>query len=557
MGFSLKKLPNFQGRSGPLLFVIMDGIGIGKNDKGNAFFLAQPSNINKWVAEAQSKKMYAQLKAHGPAVGLPAEEDMGNSEVGHNAMGSGQIYNQGAKLVNESIESGRIFKSKIWDEIVKETAKSGKMVHLFGLLSDGNVHSHINQIFKLIDGIVASGVKQIRVHPLLDGRDVPPLSGLSYIEKLEAKLAQVRTQNKVNALIASGGGRMYVTMDRYYSDWNIVKRGWFAHVRGVVQPEDITKNYPGYFKSAKEAIETAQKVYPEKQDQYNPPFVIVDDNKKPVGKMQEGDAVINYNFRGDRAIEISKAFVESDFKGFDRVEYPRVKYAGLLEYDSETHLPPKYLVQPPDIQNTLGQFLCSMKVPSFAIAETHKFGHVTYFWNGNRTGYINDKYEKYIEIVSEPNAMIEPHPQMKAKEVTDKLIEAINSKQYKFIRVNYANGDMVGHTGNIQSCITAVKTVDESLARIVPLVLEQKGIVVLTADHGNVEEKLDAKGGVKTSHTLNPVMFTVLDGDYHGEYIVDSTGITTPGLGNDAATILNFLGFEAPDFYGKSLLKFK
>lgn len=553
MEHTLEKLSHFSGRTGPCLCIILDGVGIAKAGEGNAFELGNPENLKKWMEQAKSENLYTELKAHGTSVGLPTDGDMGNSEVGHNALGSGQVYSQGAKLVNESILSGRIFQSDVWKKVVTQTGKAGKTVHLIGLLSDGNVHSHINQLIKLIDGIVDSGVKRIRLHPLLDGRDVARDSALIYIEQIEEKLQSLQTK-EVDAKIGSGGGRMYMTMDRYYSDWKMVERGWNAHVRGVIADEDRTEAYSGYFQDAKTAIETARKVYPKKFDQFNPPFVIVDDKNNPVGKVQDGDAVINFNFRGDRAIEISEAFVKENFDGFDRVEYPNVEYAGLLEYDSESHIPPQYLVQPPDINNVLSEYLCAMNIKSYAVSETHKFGHVTYFWNGNRSGYINKSLEKYEEIPSDPNDMIEAKPEMKAKEITELLLNALKSKEYQFLRVNYANGDMVGHTGNIESCVQAVKYLDDVLPKVIEEVKKQDGIVIITADHGNVEEKIDKKGKVKTSHTLNPVPFFIIDSKYNKEYVVKNEG--NKGIANVTATILNLMGFKAPDFYEESLVSF-
>ncbi len=554
--YTLKPLEKFNGRKGPLVLVIMDGVGIGKKDAGNAFYLANPTNLNKWIEESKEKNLFAELRAHGMAVGLPSDMDMGNSEVGHNALGAGQVFSQGAKLVNESLDKGTFFETENWKNTVGKAAINDRAVHLIGLLSDGNVHSHIDQLFKIIDGIKHSGIKKIRVHPLLDGRDVPPNSGLIYIDQLEEKLRSIEIDGSMDAKIGSGGGRMYVTMDRYESDWEIVKRGWDAHVRGVVDPIDITDNYPGYFKSAREAIEIARKIYPEKKDQFNPPFVIIKDNK-PVGKMENGDVVINFNFRGDRAIEISKAFTFDDFTPFERIYRPETIYAGLLQYDGDAHIPKIFLVPPPNITNISSNYFCEMKIPSFAIAETHKFGHVTYFWNGNKTGYINENLETFEEIKSEPNEMIEGHPEMKIFEVTDRLLEIIPSEKYKYIRVNYANGDMVGHTGNINSCIKAVQALDICMEKIIQKTLEMDGIIVVTADHGNVEEKLDKKGKMKTSHTLNPVPFFIIDKNYNNEYKVDISDNKEPGISNVIATVMNLLGFEAPEFYDKSLIKFQ
>ena len=556
MDHKLENLDCFSGRKGPVVLIIMDGVGIGKDYEGNAFIKANPTHLINWMNESKQRGLYTELQAHGTAVGLPTNEDMGNSEVGHNALGSGQIYHQGAMLVNESIASGRIAQSEIWKKLIVETAEKGHTIHFIGLLSDGNVHSHIEQLFALLEFSAKSGARKIRIHPLLDGRDVAPDSGLLYIARLEEKLASLRKEySGMDCAIASGGGRMHVTMDRYNSNWDIVRRGWNAHVRGIVAEEDICPEYSGYFATATEAIECARKVYPEKQDQFNPTFVIVNEKHEPIGKIQDGDAVINFNFRGDRAIEISQAFVQENFTAFDRVVFPKVQYAGMLEYDTEAHIPPLSLVEPPEIHNVSGEYLCAMGIHSYAIAETHKYGHVTYFWNGNRSGYISSDYEKYDEIVSEPNEMIESHPAMKAKEVTDKLIEALQSKKYNFLRVNYANGDMVGHTGNIDSCITAVQTLDTYLPQVVDEVLKQDGIVLITADHGNVEEKIDKKGKIKTSHTLNPVPFFILDSHYNNEYKIDTT-VANPGIANIAATFLNLLGFKAPTFYERSLLVF-
>lgn len=556
MSFKLEPLPNYKQREGPVCLIIIDGFGVDKPGPGNPVSQVEMPFYNGLLADAKKKNLFCQIKAHGPAVGLPSDADMGNSEVGHNALGCGQIYSQGTKLVNESLESGTFFKTANWDKVVGSAARNGKTVHFFGLLSDGNVHSHINQVFKMLDGAVATGAKHLRVHPLLDGRDVAPDSGLKYIDMLEAKLAELRAKG-IDALIGSGGGRMYVTMDRYESDWNIVKRGWDAHVRGVVADADITPEYKGYFRSAREAIETARRVFPKKLDQFNPPFVVVDEAGKPVGKMVDGDAVINFNFRGDRAVQISKAFTLDDFTAFDRVERPKVNYAGLMEYDTEWHVPPTFLVPPPSIHDVSSEYICGTGITAYAVAETHKYGHVTFFWNGNRSGYVDPKLELYEEVKSLPNELTESHPEMKAHEVSDKLIAALETKKYKWVRVNYANPDMVGHTGNIESCRKALKVIDDELARVVPVVLAQKGIVIITADHGNIEQMLDKAGKPMTSHTTNPVNFFVVDGEDRGDFVVDAAAAdAVPGLTNVTATYVNLLGYKEPACYHKGLVRF-
>ena len=552
---SLNKLTNFTGRPGPLVFMILDGVGIGKEYEGNAVWKAKPENFNRLMNDAKEKKLYCELKAHGPAVGLPTDGDMGNSEVGHNALGAGQIFPQGAKLVNEALDDGSFFETACWNKTVCASSKEGKAIHFIGLLSDGNVHSHVNQLYKMIDGCIKDGVKKIRVHPLLDGRDVSPDSGLEYIEKLENKLSELRGGG-VDAVIASGGGRMHVTMDRYNSDWRMVKRGWYAHVLGKVDDEDITPEYSGYFSNSKEAILKARELWPKKQDQFNPQFVIVDDSGNPVGKMEDGDTVINFNFRGDRAIEISQAFEDEKFEAFDRIERPNVRYAGLLEYDGDAHIPSNFLVPPPKIKNVSAEYLCKEEIKSYAIAETHKFGHVTYFWNGNKSGYISEEHELYEEVKSDSNDMIESNPEMKVRGVTDKLLEKIKSDKFKFLRVNYANGDMVGHTGNIEACIKSIQAMDICIQEVVDEVIQKNGVVIITSDHGNSEEKLDKKGKVITSHSLNPVPFFIIDSCDERNYIIDINDIFEPGISNVASTFLNLLGYEAPVGYQKSLIKF-
>ena len=556
MTTTLSKINNFPPRLGPTVLIILDGVGVGKDYPGNAVFLAKPANLLAYMEQAKHQNLYTQLQAHGTAVGLPTDGDMGNSEVGHNALGSGQIYAQGAKLVNESLRNGAFFQTATWKNTVEKTAQKHKTVHFIGLLSDGNVHSHIEQLFAMMDGCIKSGITKIRVHTLLDGRDVPPTSGLLYLEQLEQRLLSYRQQG-IDALIASGGGRMYLTMDRYYSDWAMVRRGWMAHVLGKIESADITPEYPGYFTEAATAVNLARQLWPKKQDQFNPPFVIVDRLGNPVGKMSDGDTVINFNFRGDRAIQISEAFEEDNFTGFDRLSRPQVHYCGLLEYDGDRHLPANYLVPPPSIKNVSAEYFCAMGIKSYAISETHKFGHVTYFWNGNRSEKINEHLETFVEIPSDGNDQIESHPQMKAEEITAQLVKAISSGQYPYLRANFANGDMVGHTGNLDACIRAVKTVDHCLQQVVDATLKANGVIIVTADHGNSEEKLDAKGNIITSHTLNPVPFFIIDSTHQGVYQIDTSLIKNPGLANVAATVFNIMGYQAPDFYQPSLIRLR
>ena len=540
MALHLKKLDWFSGRKGPLLLVIMDGVGLGSNDEGNALTIANTPNLDALFAQP----LYTRLQAHGTAVGLPTDQDMGNSEVGHNALGAGRVFDQGARLVNEALESGRIFETPVWDRI-SELAGRGGTVHFIGLLSDGNVHSHVNHLNRLLDRCAESGFPRVRVHALLDGRDVGERTALDYVVPMEERLGRISGEKGLDYAIASGGGRMKVTMDRYYADWDIVRKGWDAHVRGVGRP----------FRSAGEAVRTYYDEDPSATDQYLDSFVVVDENGRPVGPVLDGDAVVFFNFRGDRAIEISEAFTREEFNGFDRGPLPDVYYAGMMQYDGDTGLPPNFLVQPPTIERTVSEYLCSEGVSMFAISETQKFGHVTYFWNGNRSGYIDPALETYVEIPSD-RIPFDRAPRMKAAEIRDRTAAMLREGVYRFGRLNFANGDMVGHTGVMEAAVEAAETVDRCVGDLLRVVRELDGVAVVTADHGNLDVMFtrDAEGRkiVRTAHTLNPVPFAVYDPCYAGEY--DMAALERPGLSNVAATLLNLLGFEKPDDYDPSLI---
>ena len=541
MSLHLKKLKNFKGRKGPLLFIIMDGVGIGKNDDSNAVYLAKTPTLDKLL----QSKLKTQLKAHGTAVGLPSDKDMGNSEVGHNAMGAGRVFDQGAKLVNKSIETGRIFETTIWETII-DRSKKGGTVHFIGLLSDGNVHSNTKHLYKLINKCSQQGVSRVRVHTLLDGRDVGEKTALNYINPTEELLKKISTEKTYDYKIASGGGRMVTTMDRYEADWRIVERGWKAHVLGIGRK----------FRSAADAVQTMYDESPENIDQYLDSFVIVDENDEPIGTIENGDSVVFYNFRGDRAIEISRAFEEKNFDKFDRQRIPEVFYAGMMEYDGDLHIPKNYLVQPPVIDKTVSEYLCAEGITSFAISETQKFGHVTYFWNGNRSGYINKNLEIYIEIPSD-KITFDKAPKMKADGIAHKTIELLKSGKYRWGRLNFPNGDMVGHTGIVDAAVIAVETVDKNIAKLLSVIDQTNGIAVITADHGNADEMFTIKNGeklIKTSHTLNPVPFIIYDPRYKGEY--EMAKIENPGLTNITGTLLNLLGFENAPGYDESLITF-
>ncbi len=541
MGLELKKLEGFTPRKGPLLLIIMDGMGIGKQDETNALYVARTPCLDKLF----KSELFTTLRAHGTAVGLPSDDDMGNSEVGHNALGAGRVFAQGAKRVNSAIEDGSVFKTEIWQRLVARAGGASATFHFIGLLSDGNVHSHIDQLYAMIMKLAEEGVRNVCVHALLDGRDVPAKSALIYIDKTEEVLSRIRSKDGFDYRIASGGGRMVTTMDRYNADWNVVKRGWEAHVLGKGRQ----------FPSAREAVQTYYIEDPEITDQYMDPFVIAEDGK-PVGRIENGDPVVFFNFRGDRAIEISRAFEEKDFNEFDREFVPDVLYAGMMEYDGDLHIPKHFLVNPPEIDRTISEYLCSAHVRMFAISETQKFGHVTYFWNGNKSGYVCKGLERYIEIPSD-KIQFDKAPAMKAPEITEETIGLFKGGDFRFGRLNFANGDMVGHTAVADAIIKGVETVDSCVRRLLEVVKELDGIAIVTADHGNSDEMFTVKDGKKvpkTAHTLNPVPFIIFDPQYKGEYKMAS--LSDRGLSNVAGTILNLLGFENVADYDPSLITF-
>ncbi len=536
---------------GPVVLIIMDGVGIKEIETGNAVTNAKKPILDNCMKNYPMQK----LKAHGTAVGLPSDGDMGNSEVGHNAIGAGQVYSQGAKLVSESLASKSMYQSEVWQSLVAD-AKKGGTLHFIGLLSDGNVHSHIDHLLAMLDEAKEEGVAKVRIHILLDGRDVGETSALQYVDQLEAKLSAL-SDDSHDYRIASGGGRMTITMDRYGANWGMVEAGWKTHVLGEGRQ----------FANATEAIETFRKEIPNVIDQDLPAFVIAE-NGAPVGTIEDGDSVILFNFRGDRAQELTVAFESgADFDKFDRVRVPSVNYAGMLEYDGDLHIPKKFLVSPPVIRNTLGELLANKGIAQLAISETQKYGHVTYFFNGNRSSKFNDDLEEYIEIPSDI-VPFEQRPWMKSAEITDKLVELISENKYPFMRVNFPNGDMVGHTGVFESAVIGVESVDIALKRILPAIDAVGGMAIITADHGNAEEmfelakdgtpKADKDGRIKakTSHTLNKVPCIFYDNtENKNKYeVVDSDSY---GLANIAATIADLLGVEKPDCWESSMIKMK
>ncbi|HSR88215.1 MAG TPA: 2,3-bisphosphoglycerate-independent phosphoglycerate mutase [Pontiella sp.] len=543
----LKKNEAFGGPEGPVVLVIMDGVGIGKNPKSDFVKIADTPNLD-WLREHAA--VYTELKAHGKAVGLPDDSDMGNSEVGHNAIGCGRVFEQGAALVGQAIRSGSMFEDRVWNELISNVNDKVSTLHFIGLFSDGNVHSNINHLEAMLRKAKEAGVKKARIHALIDGRDVPPTSALEYVERFENFLAEINGDGTVDYCIASGGGRMKITMDRYDADWSMVERGWNAHVKGTARA----------FATMKEAVETYRAEKPGVLDQDLPAFTIERDGAA-VGPVTDGDSVIFFNFRGDRSLEITKAFEADELAEFDRGPKPDVLYAGMMEYDGDLGVPKRYLVSPPAIDRTMSQYLSNEGIRQFAISETQKYGHVTYFFNGNNSGKFDT--ETWMEIPSD-NCPFENAPRMKADEITDEVVKAIEGGEYRFIRLNYPNGDMVGHTGVVEAVKVAVEAVDEGVGRIMEAVRKANGIMVCSADHGNSDDmceldkntgelKLDDEGKCKpkTAHSLNPVPAIVYDPS--GVSKARKAEVADAGIANLAATCITLLGFVPPEDYTPSI----
>jgi 2,3-bisphosphoglycerate-independent phosphoglycerate mutase len=541
-----------QGKSKRRVFLtVMDGVGVREERFGNAVAMAQ----TPWLKRLRAEGLYTTLNAHGTYVGLPSNADIGNSEVGHNALGAGRVFDQGAKLVQNAIESGRMYEGPTWRKLVDQVKAHKGTAHFIGLLSDGNVHSHESHLHAMLARCKEEGVPRARVHVLFDGRDVGEKTGETYVERLEKVIGALRSPT-FDVRVASGGGRMLVTMDRYEADWSIVKRGWEAHVLGRAP-----QSFPSLTAALTEFRKDASLV-----DQNLPPFVIAE-NGRPVGTIEDGDGVVFFNFRGDRAIEITRAFCDKAFSHFDRVRTPKIFFAGMMQYDGDTHLPENFLVTPPEINDTLGEYMVHCGIRQFACSETQKYGHVTYFWNGNRSGHFSKELEEYLEVPSDSGITFDRKPWMRAYEIAEESLKRLRSGSFDFGRINFANGDMVGHTGNLEASIIAVSVVDLMLGRIFEACRETDTILVVTADHGNADEMYDAKAKdfpdwetlppgkrpkPKTAHTLSPVPFYMYDP--RGMSGWKLAGIKDGALSNVASTVLTLTGLPPKTVYQPSLI---
>ncbi len=567
----LRRHPVLPAPEGPVVLLILDGVGVGAGDEFDAVERARTPNLDL----LRRTGLVTSLRAHGTAVGLPSDADIGNSEVGHNIMGAGRVFDQGAKCVDRAIETGAVWDG-YWKTLTGRVRSGGGALHLMGLLSDGNVHSHEAHLHALIRRADQEGLPRVYVHALLDGRDVPDRTSLVYIKRLEALLSEIRDngdrdRRKLDAAtgrkplgeirdrggrdyrIASGGGRMAVTMDRYEADWSIVARGWSAHVHGEAEG----------FPSAAAAVEQFRAREPGISDQVMPPFTVRNPDGGPVAAIEDGDGVIFFNFRGDRAIEMSRAFTAGDgFDRFDRGRVPDAAFAGMMLYDGDLGIPEHYLVAPPEVSRTLGEYLAAAGVSQFACAETQKYGHVTYFWNGNRSGKFDDALEEYVEIASE-KVPFEQRPWMRSAETADAVNRAIWAGRYRFIRANFAGGDMVGHTGDLKATVRALEAIDRAVGRVLAAAAAVRGCLVVTADHGNSEDMVerdkdgaplyeDGRPVFRTAHSINPVPFVIRDFSDRRYTLAPPPGA---GLANLAATLLELLGYDPPAEFAPSLLR--
>jgi len=533
----------------PVLLVIMDGWGMGSGGEEDAIARAHTPVFDRlWANYAHTT-----LRTHGHFVGLPSAKDLGGSEVGHLTMGAGQILDQGPTRIKKAIEDGSFFTSEALRDII-ERGLAGGTIHLLGLLSDGNIHSHISHFRALIDHAFESGVKSLRVHALLDGRDVGIQTAQKYICELEEAFAYVNGHAGFHYSFATGGGRERIIMDRD-RDWSKVEQGWRAMVFGEAEYR---------FPSMMAALEFFRARTPDLVDQDIPGFVLVDEQDRPLGRIEDGDAVVMVNFRGDRAIEITEAFELDAFTGFDRGRRPDVLYAGMMVYDEDRNLPRRQLIGPTKVERPFGRRILELGIRQFRLTETQKYPHVTFFFNGGYREPLDPSMEDYILIPSDKGVSFAEHPVMKAPEIADKAVELIHSGRYGFGLINFANADMVGHCGQIEPAIRAVEAVDAAVGRIVDALASVGGRALITADHGNAEQMSVAlaQGGSESStkHSINPVPCIVFDPDFDGGYRLrqpaDEDDVRqTPGLAHIAATLFELMGYPPPSDLFPSLIE--
>lgn len=507
-------------RRKPMMLMILDGFGINDNEKANAVKLANTPNIDKLMKTWPTTEIHTS----GLEVGLP-DGQMGNSEVGHTNIGAGRIVYQDLTRITKSIEDGDFFSIKEITEAIENCKKHHSKLHIMGLLSDGGVHSHIRHLAALLEAAKRKDFEDVYVHCFLDGRDTPPASGESYIAQLEEKMKE-----KEVGKIASISGRFYA-MDRD-KRWDRVEKAYDVLVKG--EGEKAT--------SAISAIESSyqQEVF----DEFVLPTVICNSNNEPLATIQDNDSVIFFNYRPDRAREITRSLVDPEFDGFEAKPLS-LYYVCFTQYD-ETIPNVHIAFKPESLKNTFGEYVSGQGLTQLRIAETEKYAHVTFFFNGGEEKQYPG--EDRILVPSPKVQTYDMQPEMSAVEVTDKVVEAIESDKYDCIILNYANPDMVGHTGNLEAAIKAIETIDECVAKVVSAVEEKDGIIIMTADHGNAEQMIDYKTGEPhTAHTTNPVPLVLIG--------VEGVQLKVGKLADLAPTMLELMGLPKPaEMSGESLL---
>ena len=502
------------------MLMILDGFGENENQKGNAVKLANTPNIDKLMKTCPTTDIYTS----GLNVGLP-DGQMGNSEVGHTNIGAGRIVYQELTRITKSIEDGDFFSIPEFVEAIENCKKNNSKLHIMGLLSDGGVHSHIRHLFALLELAKRRDFEDVYVHCFLDGRDTPPASAENYIMQLEEKIKE-----KGVGKIATISGRFY-SMDRD-KRWQRIEKNYDAIVNGEGEKSN----------SATKAIEESYQK--EIFDEFVVPTVITNMNGEPIAKIEENDSVIFFNFRPDRAREITRSIVDKEFDGFETKKM-NTYFVCMTPYD-ETMPNVEIAFRKDEIKNTFGEYISKKGLKQLRIAETEKYAHVTFFFNGGE----EKQYEGEDRILV-PSPKVETYdmkPEMSAYEVTEKVVEAIKSQKYDSIILNFANPDMVGHTGSIEAAIKALETIDECVEKVVKAIESVNGILLITADHGNVEQMIDYKTGEPhTAHTTNPVPLAVIG--------IGNKKLKEGRLADLAPTMLDLMGLEKPEeMTGESLI---
>ena len=507
----------------PVVLMVLDGYGLNEKTEGNAIAMANTPVMDKLMAEYP----FVKGNASGLAVGLP-DGQMGNSEVGHMNIGAGRIIYQDLTRITKDIEDGTFFENKVLLQAIENCKKNNSDLHLWGLLSDGGVHSHNSHLYGLLEMAKKNGLENVYVHAFLDGRDTPPASGKDYVQQLEDKMKEIGVGK-----IASLSGRYYA-MDRD-NNWDRVKLAYDSLVTG----EGV---------KATDAVKAVEDLYAnDKTDEFVLPTVITDENGQPLSLVKDGDSVIFFNFRPDRAREITRAFCDDKFTGFER-DFLKLTYVCFKDYD-ET-IPNKLVAfEKEEIKNTFGEFLAAHGKKQLRLAETEKYAHVTFFFNG---GVEDPNVDEFRLLVNSPKdvATYDLKPEMSAPEVGMDLVEAIKSDKYDVIVINFANPDMVGHTGVIPAAVKAVERVDSLVGDAVQAVKDVDGVLFICADHGNAEKMIDYETGAPhTAHTTNPVPFILVNAD-------PSWKLREGGcLADIAPTLIEVMGMEQPkEMTGKSLI---